>query len=173
MSHRQSRTVLLCTPAQNKCEVSCIFESLLLFLHPNHLSGAKMCHFLPVRAEPSRAEPSATSIASPCRTTVRPSRVIAQLTQNTTLSCPCHSVRSSFEGPRQQAAGYCRRIGRPPRLAADFLMLCVCRQTNHGDGCDVLQACSQNMDWMMDGEREAAETNIGAGLVWRSSSPPR
>lgn len=79
--------------------------------------------------------------------------MIAQLTQNTTLSCPCHSVRSPSEGPRQQTAGYCRQIRGPLRLAADFLVLCVCRQTNHGDGCDVLQACSQNMDWMMDGER--------------------
>lgn len=38
----------------------------LLFPHPNRsFVRMKMCHFLSVRAEPSRAEPSATSIPSP------------------------------------------------------------------------------------------------------------
>lgn len=126
---------------------------MLLCAPTNHLSGGKIRHFLPVQAEPSETERHFDPTHPPALTTVRPSRVIAQLTQSTTLSCPCHAVRSPSEGPRQQTAGYCRPIRGPLRLAADFPVLCVCRQTNHGDGCDVLQARSQNMDWMMDGER--------------------
>lgn len=150
--------------------MNCFFSSRI---PTDHLSGGKKCHFLSVQTEPSPAERHSDPL--PGRTTVRPSRVIAQLTQNTTLSCPCHRVRSPSEGPRQQTAGYCRQIRGPLRLAADFLVLWVCRQTNHGDGCDVLQAFSQNMDWMMDGERGGRDEPSfnGRGLVWRSSSPPR
>lgn len=136
----------------------------------HHLSGGKRAASRPSRAEPSRAQPlRSPPLQDDCPPFTSDRAINTE--HNFILSLSQRSI--SLRGP-STADGRILQTDPGGRVGsrADFLVLCVCRQTNHGDGCDVLQACSQNMDWMMDGERGGGDepSVVSGGLVSRSVS---